>query len=79
LVVFAVITAGHLRIRHETGARTWLLLTALISTAAVLVTFVFTTLIHDIPSMVALLVIVALSMTLDFLWKRSRAAHPAGT
>ena len=79
LVIFALITIGHFRIRHETGARTSLLVIATVCTLAVLVTFILTTLIHDVPSMVALLVIIALSVAIDFLWKRSHAAHPIDT
>jgi hypothetical protein len=43
------------------------------STLIVLVTFVFTTLIHEPASLVTMVVIVALSMAPDFAWKRSRA------
>ena len=39
----------------------------------VLVTFVFTTLIHEPASIVALVVILALSIGLDYGWKRSSA------
>src|SRR6185437_550339 len=48
------------------------LLSAVVTTLVVLVTFVFTTLIHEPASLVTLLVIVALSMALDMAWKRSR-------
>ena len=47
LVVFALVTAGHLRVRAETGARLPVLLVALASTVIVLVTFVFTTLVDE--------------------------------
>jgi uncharacterized membrane protein YgaE (UPF0421/DUF939 family) len=50
---------------------------ATVCTLAVLATFVFTTLIHDVPSMIALLVIIILSIAIDFWWKRSHAAHLA--
>ena len=48
----------------------------------VLVTFIFTTLIHEPASIVTLLAILALSIALDFGWKRTsggltRPAAPA--
>jgi len=43
--------------------------------AVVLVTFVFTTLIHEPASIVALVVILVLSIALDYWWKRSRTSR----
>ena len=43
---------------------------------AVFVTFVFTTLIHEPASIVTLVAIVALSIGLDYGWKRSRPSSP---
>jgi len=42
----------------------------------VLVTFVFTTLIHEPASIVTLLAILALGIALDFGWKNTRAGRP---
>ena len=39
----------------------------------VLVTFVFTTLIHEPASIATLVIILVLSIGLDYLWKRSSA------
>ena len=39
LVVFTLVTFGHYRIRHETGARSWLLILADVTTIVVLVAF----------------------------------------
>jgi len=47
---------------------------AVLSTLAVLVTFVFTTLIHEPASLVTLVVILGLSVALDIAWKHSREA-----
>ncbi len=44
LVVFTLVTFGHLRIRRETGAQAWLLVLANVTTVVVLVAFAFTTL-----------------------------------
>jgi phosphatidylserine synthase len=72
LVIFTLITVAHLRIRTETGANVLILVTAIAAASVVLVTFVFTTLIHEPASIVMLLVILVLSIGLDYWWKRSR-------
>src|SRR5262249_39598074 len=79
LVVFALLTVGHVRVRPETGARLSLLLLAIVSTVVVLTTFVFTTLGHEPATMVTLGVILVVSILLDLLWKRSRDARLAAT
>ena len=75
LLVFTLITVAHVRIRAETGANVVILIAAIAAAAVVLVTFVFTTLIHEPASMVALLVILVLSIALDYWWKRSRTSR----
>jgi amino acid transporter len=72
LVVFALVTAGHLRVRRETGANVWVLGLALASTVIVLATFVVTTLVEEPATAVTLCVILAMSVALDFGWKRRR-------
>jgi amino acid transporter len=72
LVVFALVTGGHLRIRSDTGARTWLLLLAEVCTVAVLVNFVVTTLVHEPGSMIAIGVVLVVSIGLDLAWKHVR-------
>src|SRR5689334_690041 len=47
LVIFTFVTAAHLRIRSETGASLPILVLAIVAAGAVLLTFVFTTLIHE--------------------------------
>ena len=74
LVIFTLITAAHLRIRAETGASLLMLILAIAAAGAVLVTFVFTTLIHEPASIVTLLAILVLSIGLDYGWKRGH--HP---
>jgi amino acid transporter len=76
LVIFTMITAAHLRIRSETGANLPMLVLAIVAAGAVFVTFVFTTLIHEPASIVTLVAIVALSIGLDYGWKRSRPSSP---
>ena len=72
LVVFTLVTFGHLRIRHETGANTWLLLLANLTTVVVLVAFALTTLVDEPGTAVALLAILLLGIVLDLVWKRRR-------
>ena len=47
LLIFTFITAAHFRVRAETGASAAVLTLAIASAGVVLVTFVFTTLIHE--------------------------------
>jgi amino acid transporter len=72
LIVFALVTGGHLRIRSDTGARTWLLVLAEVCTVAVLVNFVITTLVHEPGTMIAIGVVLVVSAGLDIAWKRAR-------
>ncbi len=76
LVVFALVTLGHYRIRQETGAQAWLLVLAEVTTLVVLGSFVVTTLVEEPATAMALLVILALSVGLDLVWKSRRT--PAG-
>jgi amino acid transporter len=72
LVIFTLITAAHFRVRSETGANPLILTLAIAASAVVLVTFVFTTLIHEPASIITLLAVLALSIVIDFWWKRIR-------
>jgi hypothetical protein len=72
LVVFTVVTWGHLRIRRETGARLWLLVLAEVTTVTVLIAFAATTLVDEPGTAVAFVAIVVIAVVLDRVWK-SRA------
>ena len=72
LMVFALVSAGHLRVRSETGANTVILVAAILSAVVVLVTFTFTTLVDEPGTAIALGVILVLSVVLDVAWKRVR-------
>ncbi len=78
LIVFALVSAGHLRVRHETGANLVMLVLAIASAVIVLVAFAFTTLVDEPGTAVALVVILLLSIVLDAVWKRARGCGPAG-
>ena len=70
LLIFTLITAAHFRVRAETGASTPVLAAAIVAAGVVLLTFVFTTLVHEPASMITLLAILVLSVALDVGWKR---------
>ena len=77
LIVFTLITAGHLRVYRETGANPWILGVGVATTTVVLVTFALTTLVDEPASAVALAVILLLSVGLDLGWKRVRERREA--
>ena len=79
LVVFALVTAGHFRVRRETGANPWILGLAVTSTVIVLATFVTTTLVEEPATAVTHVVILLLSVALDLSWKQRRQRRAADT
>ena len=79
LMIFALVTVGHLRIRAQTGARLSILVLALATTGITLLTFIFTTLIQEPRSIVTLLAILAASVALDVGWSRVRSGRVAAT
>jgi amino acid transporter len=76
LLMFALITTGHLRVRRETGASVVILTIAVAATLAVFVTFVFTTLVNEPATAVAFVAILALSVLIDVAWKHRRDRRP---
>jgi amino acid transporter len=78
LAIFMLVTAAHLRVRGDTGARTSVLVLALLTTGVALLTFVTTTLVHEPASMATLAGIAAVSIVLDLGWarRRGRRASP---
>jgi amino acid transporter len=78
LAIFMLVTAAHLRVRRDTGARTSVLVLALLTTGVALLTFVTTTLVHEPASMATLAGIAAVSIVLDLGWarRRERLASP---
>lgn len=75
LLVFTLITAAHFRVRSETGANAAVLGLGVTSTAIVLVTFAFTTLVDEPATAAALCVILLLSLGADLGWKRFRGRN----
>jgi amino acid transporter len=79
LTIFAMVTVGHLRVRAETGARLSILVLALLTTGITLLTFVFTTLIHEPASIATLIGILVVSIALDLFTARRRTPAAAAT
>jgi L-asparagine transporter-like permease len=75
LLVFTMVSIGHLRVRGETGARVGLIIAAIASTSIVLLAFALTTLIDEPGTAIALIVIVGAGVVADLVWKR-RAPTP---
>ena len=78
LLVFTLVSIGHLRVRDETGARLPMLVLAIMSTVVVLVAFTFTTLVDEPATAAALVVIIAASIGIDLVWKRARESRVEG-
>ena len=78
LLVFSFVSIGHVRVRRETGALLPILILAIASALAVFVTFTFTTLVDEPGTLIALVVILVLSVVIDFVWKHRRSDVRAG-
>jgi amino acid transporter len=76
LLVFTIVTAGHLRVRGETGAQLVMLVLGLVTSAIALIAFMVTTLINEPRSIVVLILILVLSIVLDQIWSRIRDGRP---
>jgi hypothetical protein len=75
LLVFMLVTLAHFRVRSETGARLWILVLAIATTGIAFLAFVITTLDTEPASIITLVVIILLSVALDFGWKRIAAGQ----
>jgi amino acid transporter len=78
LLIFTLVSLGHLRIRAATGANVAILVLAVATAGITLLTFVFTTLIHEPASVITLLVIVVGSVALDLVGSARRPDRAAG-
>lgn len=77
LLIFTIVSLGHLRIRGATGANALVLGLAVLTAGITLLTFVLTTLIHEPASVLTLLVILGASVLLDVVWSARRTTTPA--
>ena len=78
LLVFMLVTIGHLRVRSETGANAVVLVVGVLTTALAFLAFVLTTLVDEPASAVTLAAILLLAVGLDLGWKRRRDAMVRG-
>jgi amino acid transporter len=77
LVVFLVVGYAGLKLRHETGSQAWVVLLTMAATAVVLVLFAVDTARNAPQTFTAMLVLGALAVVLDLVWKRIRASREA--
>lgn len=72
LLIFSAVTMAHFKVYRETGAKFLVLIIALIATLGTFVVFCTTTLVNEPATAAALVVILALVLITDLLWKRAR-------
>ena len=78
LLIFTFVTISHIRVRHETGAKLWVLVIGLVTLLATLFSFATTTLAEEPATATALVGLLVLAVALDFGWKRVRPAQVPG-
>ena len=79
LIVFLVVGLAGLRLRSETGSKAWVIVLTMAATAVVLVLFGIDTARNAPETFAAMIVLVALAVVLDAVWKhirRSREGSP---
>ena len=76
LAIFVLVGIAGYRLRRETGAQAWLILAGVAVTLVVLAFFAVDTVRNEPATFVAIVVVAALSVILDLIWKRSRGALP---
>ncbi|NOR88901.1 MAG: amino acid permease [Anaerolineales bacterium] len=81
LLVFSLASIAHLRVIDQTGAQRWLIVLGLVATIAVLVSFIATTLVNEPATLRAAVLLIVLSIVLDYGWKavRDRRESPGGS
>jgi amino acid transporter len=72
LLIFLMTSIAALRLRHETGSRTMLIVAAIVATAVVLVVFAIDTLRKQPATFVAMVAVLLLAIVLDLVWTRTR-------
>ena len=76
LVIFLLVGISAFLLRAETGSLAVIVLTAILATAVVLVFFAVDTFRNSPETFAAIIAITALSVALDFFWKRARGPLP---
>ena len=75
LAVFLMVTVSHYRRKEDTGAKGWILILAGLATLVTLVLFAIHTLDEEPQTFVAMIVIFALAIIMNFGWKTYRDSH----
>jgi amino acid transporter len=78
LVFFTLITIGHIGLVHETGAKVWVLVVAIIAAGGTFLMFFFGTLLDEPRTIAAIVAVLALSIAIDFGWKWLRDRGVSG-
>lgn len=76
LLLFLTISVGHIRIRKETGASLWILVLAVLTTGATLISFASTELKNQPATVTALVVVLVVSFVTDAVMRRARRSQP---
>lgn len=77
LAIFLLVAVVGLRLRAETRSRAWVIVIAIAATAAVLVTFAVQTLRTEPETFVAMIVVLAFAVILEYIWSLIRARRAA--
>jgi amino acid transporter len=72
LTVFLLVGVAGVRLRAETGARTWLILAGIAVAVVVLIFFAIDTVQNSPETFVGIVVVTALAVVLDAVWKKLR-------
>jgi amino acid transporter len=79
LAIFVLIGVAGYRLRRETGAQAWLILVGVAVTLVVLAFFAVDTVRNSPETFAAMVVVAALAVILDLVWKRVRGEPAAAT
>ncbi len=79
LLIFVLVGAAGYRLRSTTGASAAIILVGIAATRVVLAFFVVDTFRNAPQTFTAIVVIAALAVGLDVVWKRARGEPPAST
>jgi amino acid transporter len=77
LVIFLMVALAGMRLRSDTGSRSWVIVTAIVATATVLIIFLIQTLRTEPQTFIAMVGVLALSIALEFLWSSIRRSRDA--
>ena len=77
LLVYAAITAGHIRIRSKTGARLWVLVAAIVVNLALFTLLIANSLTSSPASAIAMVCTIVLAFAVEWIYRRRTVSHAA--